>query len=116
MGEWRFLIDENLEPQVATHLKKRDIAAEHVRDALQRGATDSKVLAYARDRDALVVTLDRKDFATTSYGDHEGILVLENGHTSAYDTARAINDLVEAYDERSGRDALRHREPLDDWV
>jgi predicted nuclease of predicted toxin-antitoxin system len=55
MGEWRFLIDENLEPQVATHLDKRGITAEHVRDALQRGATDTAVLQYARAHDALVL-------------------------------------------------------------
>lgn len=113
MGEWYFLVDEDPEPQIVTHLEKRGITAEHVRDALQRGATDSEVLQYARAHDALVVTLDKKDFATISYNDHEGILVLRNGRVSAYETARAIADLVDSYPDR---DSLRHREPLDDWL
>jgi predicted nuclease of predicted toxin-antitoxin system len=113
MGDWHFLIDENLEPQIAVSLEKRGIAAEHVRDALRRGATDSEVLQYARSQDALVVTLDKKDFARISYGDHEGILVLRDERVSAYETARAIGNLVDAYPDR---DSLRHREPLDDWL
>jgi predicted nuclease of predicted toxin-antitoxin system len=116
MSEWRFLIDENLEPQIATQLEKRGLAAEAVRDSLERGADDAELLRYARKHDAIVVTLDEKDFATISYEDHEGILVLRNGSLSAYQTARAISDLVSAYDEHTGRDGLRHREPLDEWV
>jgi hypothetical protein len=34
MSEWAFFIDENLEPQVATKLRKRGFVAETVRDAL----------------------------------------------------------------------------------
>jgi predicted nuclease of predicted toxin-antitoxin system len=113
MSEWRFLVDENLEPQIAVHLEKRGIPAEHVRDALRRGAPDTDVLRYARTHDALVLTLDKKDFARIPYDDHEGILVLRNGAVSAYETARAISDLVDAYPDR---DSLRHREPLDDWL
>ena len=116
MGEWRFLIDENLEHRIATQLGKREIVAEAVRDAIGRGAEDTEVLQYARERDAVVVTLDEKDFTTIPYEDHEGILVLRNGSLSAYRTARAISDLVDEYDQHSGRDGLRHREPLDDWL
>jgi len=40
MGEWRFLLDENIDPKTATYLQKEGTHAEHVRDTLGQGADD----------------------------------------------------------------------------
>jgi predicted nuclease of predicted toxin-antitoxin system len=40
MAAWRFLLDENIDPKVATYLDKADLVAEHVRDVLGQGAAD----------------------------------------------------------------------------
>lgn len=40
MSEWRFLLNENIDPKVATYLDKEDLFAVHVRDALGEGADD----------------------------------------------------------------------------
>lgn len=34
MAEWQFLLDENIDPTVATYLDKEGLYADHVRDAL----------------------------------------------------------------------------------
>jgi predicted nuclease of predicted toxin-antitoxin system len=63
MSEWRFLLDENIDPKTATYLRKEEVHAEHVRDALWQGADDEDdVLPYAREHDLVVVTSDVKDF------------------------------------------------------
>jgi predicted nuclease of predicted toxin-antitoxin system len=40
MSEWRFLLDENIDPKVATYLDKEGLFAAHVRDAVGQGADD----------------------------------------------------------------------------
>ncbi len=34
MAAWQFLLDENIDPKVATYLEKEKLSAEHVRDTL----------------------------------------------------------------------------------
>jgi len=67
MSEWRFLLDENVDPKVATYLEKEGLFAVHVRDALERGADDEDdILPYARAHDLVVVTSDVTDFGALS--------------------------------------------------
>lgn len=40
MSEWRFLLDENIDPKTANYLEKESVHTEHVRDALGQGADD----------------------------------------------------------------------------
>lgn len=40
MSEWRFLLDENIDPKVATYLDKEELFAVHVRDTVGQGADD----------------------------------------------------------------------------
>lgn len=54
----RFLVDENLSPQLCRHLTGQDDAAEHVHDAVGAGASDDAILAYAAENDAVIVTAD----------------------------------------------------------
>lgn len=63
MSEWRFLLDENIDPKTATYLEKEGIHAEHVRDALWVGADDEDdILPYARTNNSIIVTSDVTDF------------------------------------------------------
>jgi predicted nuclease of predicted toxin-antitoxin system len=64
MSAWQFLLDENIDPKVATYLQKADVSAVHVRDVLGQGADDeADILPYARERDRVIVTSDVTDFA-----------------------------------------------------
>ena len=42
MAEWQFLLDENVDPKVATYLGKVGLFAVHVRDVLGQGAGDEE--------------------------------------------------------------------------
>lgn len=65
MAAWQFLLDENVDPKVATYLAKEDLDAVHVRDTLGQGADDeAEDLPFARDHDRIIVTSDVKDFGT----------------------------------------------------
>jgi len=65
-SEWRFLIDENLSPNIVTELECRDIAAEYVLDALFEGADDFEdILPYCRQTDTVLVTNNVRDFNAT---------------------------------------------------
>lgn len=54
----RFLVDENLSPQLCALLTGGSDTAEHVRDAVGPGATDQQILTYALDHAAVIVTAD----------------------------------------------------------
>ena len=76
MSDWRFLLDENIDPKTATYLKKEGIYAEHVRDALWQGADDeADVLPYAREHELIIVTSDVKDFGGVPPEAHAGIVL-----------------------------------------
>lgn len=114
MTEWRFLLDENVDPKVATYLRKEEIHAEHVRDALGQGADDQEdVLPYAREQDLVIVTSDLKDFGGLPLDVHTGVVILYDDTMPAYRVASGLLAMVDAY---PGRDAFRGREELDPWV
>lgn len=113
MSEWRFLLDENIDPKTATYLQKEEILAEHVRDALWQGADDDgDVLPYAQEHDLIVVTSDVTDFSNLSDA-HAGIVLLYDDTMSAYRVASALIAMVDAYPDR---DAFAGREELDPWA
>lgn len=113
-SEWAFLIDENLEPRIATYLKKEGIAADHVLDALFEGADDrDDILPYLREHDRIFVTNDVTDFSTVPDTAHEGIIILYDGKRPAFEITGGILDVVDVYPDR---DSLRGYEILDDWL
>jgi len=59
----KLLLDQGLPRSAVRHLAERDIAAEHVGDLGMATATDAEILEAARQRQAVVVTLD-SDFHT----------------------------------------------------
>jgi len=114
MTEWRFLLDENIDPKVATYLDKEDLFAVHVRDTLGQGADDEDdVLPYAREHALIVVTSDVTDFGDRPSEDHAGVILLYDDTMPAYRVASALITMVDAY---PNRDAFTGREELDAWA
>jgi predicted nuclease of predicted toxin-antitoxin system len=54
----RFLVDENLSPQLCAFLTAGGNTAEHTNEVVGPGATDTEILAYATENSATVVTAD----------------------------------------------------------
>ncbi|QKY20918.1 DUF5615 family PIN-like protein [Halolamina sp. CBA1230] len=113
MAEWRFLLDENVDPKVANYLEKEDLFAVHVRETVGQGADDEDdVLPYARENDLVVVTSDVKDFGAIPSEAHAGVVLLYDDTMPAYQVASALLTMVDAY---PSRDAFAGREELDSW-
>jgi predicted nuclease of predicted toxin-antitoxin system len=114
MAAWRFLLDENIDPKVATYLDKADLVAEHVRDVLGQGAADGDdILPYAREYDRIIVTSDVNDFGALPTEAHAGIILLYDDTMPAYRVASALITMVDAY---PSRDEFAGREELDPWA
>ena len=114
MSEWRFLLDENVDPKAVTYLEKEGVHAEHVRDALWQGAADeADVLPYARDHGLIGVTSDVKDFGGLPSDAHAGVVLLYDDTTPAYRVAAGLLAMVDAYPTP---DAFAGREELDPWI
>jgi len=114
MSGWRFLLNENIDPKVATYLDREDIDAEHIRDTLGLGADDENdILPYARHHERIIVTSDVNDFGSLPTDSHAGIVLLFDDTMPAYRVASGPITLVDAY---LGRDAFPRREELDAWV
>lgn len=111
MSEWAFLVDENLEPQLARNLDKAGYTADWSPDVLERGAFDSELLAFAREHDRIVVPNDAKDYKGLPSDAHEGVLVVFDNRLSAFETTRGILRIIDAYPSR-----LRGYEAVDDWL
>jgi len=113
MAAWRFLLDENIDPKVATYLGKEELSAEHVRDTLGQGADDGDDgLQYAREHDRIIVTSDVKGFGTLPSGTHAGIVLLYDDAMPAYRVASALIQMVDPY---PSRDQFTGSEELDAW-
>jgi hypothetical protein len=114
MGEWRFLLDQNIDPKTATYLQKEGTHAEHVRDTLGQGADDeADILPYVTERDLVLVTSDVTDFGPLPPDAHAGLVLLYDDTMPAYRVASALIAMVDAYPDR---DAFAGREALDSWA
>lgn len=109
MREWRFLLDENVDPKTGTYLEKEGVDAEHVREAVGLGATDDKIRSYAEEDDRIIVTSDVTDFTT---GTDSTVVLLYDDTTPAYRVAAALLEMIDAY--RSPAE-FPDREELDPW-
>lgn len=114
MNDWRFLLDENVDPKTATYLRKEDVFADHVRDTLGQGADDEDdILPYAREHDLVVVTSDVADFSDLPSEAHQGIVILHDDTMPAYRVASALLAMIDDY---PSRDEFAGREELDKWA
>ena len=69
----RLLADENVRPAHVVAFRSGGHDVVRVGDVLEKGVADDAVLAAGRDRDRVILTYDRRDFATAT--DHVGVLV-----------------------------------------
>lgn len=114
--DWRFLIDENLDPTIVDELRKDDIEAEWVPDALFYGADDADdILPYCRETWTVLVTNNVRDFNATDLGtdDHAGIVVVHDKERPAEQIAAELRRITAAY---PNREAFRRFESADDWT
>lgn len=115
-GDWRFLVDECMEPAIARDLRSAGIQADHVQEVaeLGKGADDtSDILPYLNRTDAIFVTNNFRDFGAIPFEDHHGILIDYDGRRSSQEIVAIILRIIRAY---PSRDELRHKEPMDDWA
>ena len=114
MAEWRFLLDENIDPKAVNYLQKEDIDTEHVRDALWQGARDERdVLPYAQTEQRIVVMSDVTDFGALPDDRHAGIVLLYDDTMPAYRLVSGLLSMIDAYGDREAFDS---REELDAWL
>jgi predicted nuclease of predicted toxin-antitoxin system len=113
MSDWRFFLDENVDPKVEPYLRKEGIDAVHVRDALGQGTSDADIVSYTRERGLVVLTSDLGDFGPLPVDDHPGVVLLHDDTLPAYRVASAVIRLVDAYPSRKAFDG---RETLDAWA
>jgi hypothetical protein len=98
---WAFLVDENLEPEVASMLSKEGYRAVHVQETLGKGAKDTPdVLPLARDEDLVVVTADVSDFGGLPPAEHRGVVLVYDQRLEPYRVANGVLDSAEAYGSR----------------
>ena len=113
MSEWRFLLDENIDPKTVTYLRKEGVDVEHVRDTLAEGADDeADILPYAREAERIIVTSDVSDFGALDSDTHAGVVLLHDDTMAAYGVAAGILTMIEAY---GSREQFSGRGELDSW-
>lgn len=113
--EWYFVIDENLDPEIAVELEDRGHRAVHVLDVLFEGADDfADILPYCRRHHAILVTKNILDFNSTdlSREDHSGIVIVHDKNRPAKEIADELYRITEAYPDAA---TLRGFESAEDW-
>ncbi len=104
----RFLIDENLSPLLAHHLRKvHGFDAAHVQELGLRGASDLSVLARAIAEDRIVITSNADDFRKLDAGTpaHPGLAIMVEAVGRARQLALgvALANAIENAESAAGR-------------
>ena len=104
----RFLIDENLSPLLAHHLRvAHGFDAVHVQEIGLRGVTDEAVLSRAIAEDRIVVTNNADDFRKLGAGSpgHPGVASILEGVGRARQLALGVSlaNAIEAAGSAQGR-------------
>ncbi len=104
------LLDENIPPQIAQHLRSKRPTWEvhHVRDIGLLGAPDHVVFEWAQQNISIVITFD-EDFADTRMfptGSHAGVVRLRVWPTTIEATASALDRLLSSAEDRALKGSL----------
>lgn len=91
---YRILCDEHVEPQTIHYLSRGGHEAWHVQEVLSLGADDREVAAFAREKDAALLTNDRGFLDDEVYPDLSVLLYSDN-RAQAYELAGMIDELTE---------------------
>lgn len=114
-SEWRFLVDENVDPDVVDEVRRHGVDAEWVPDVLSYGADDfDDILPYCRETRMVFVTNNVRDFNETDLAndDHAGIVIVHDKERPPEDIAAELHRIVAAYQRR---DAFNGFETAGDW-
>ena len=81
----RFLLDENISPNIPSRLWEEGIDAVPIRDRSMLRATDIKVLNFAQKEGRAVATINEADFEklVSKMADHHGVAVIPSGASPA---------------------------------
>ncbi|MFC7043273.1 DUF5615 family PIN-like protein [Halonotius sp. GCM10025705] len=113
MTEWRFLLDENIDPKTTSYLQTEAVDIKHVLDALGEGADDEDdILPFLRKTDRIIVTSDVSDFGAFSPDAHAGVVLLYDDTMAAHKIAAGLRAMIDAY---GSRDRFVGWEQLDPW-
>lgn len=113
--DWRFLVDENLDPAIVDEVRGFGIDAEWVPDVLSYGAHDiDDILPYCRETSTVLVTNNVRDFNATDLAsdDHAGIVIVHDTERPPVVIAAELHRITAAY---PSREAFHDFESADDW-
>ncbi|MBI2138732.1 DUF5615 family PIN-like protein [Candidatus Woesearchaeota archaeon] len=94
----RFLLDQNISPKVAAHIKKIGYGALELHEVGLRGKEDEEIYEFARTNNFIIVTFDHEfGFSFLSRKNLAGLVILRI-HPQTYDRVvgtldRALNKL-----------------------
>lgn len=92
----KFIVDENLPPQLAEWLRRRGHDAVHVRDIGLAGGPDKSIAERARRGDAIIISRDEDFDHFALSGACPGVLRVTLGNASTPDLIAWIEHRLEA--------------------
>jgi predicted nuclease of predicted toxin-antitoxin system len=92
----RFLLDENLSPEVAVNLSNHGYDAVHVAAIGLSGHADDQILRTARELERILITQDRwfANLAANPLGTHAGVVFLRLNFPSVQVVTSVLLDLL----------------------
>jgi predicted nuclease of predicted toxin-antitoxin system len=94
-NEYRFLVDEDLSPDVAGGLCGDGFDATHVQDSPGKGADDDEVLCHAIERDLIVVTNDSDFLRPERRGRTPILFVADSYQANPYETVDVLGRIAD---------------------
>lgn len=114
-SEWRFLVDENIDPDIVDEVRRHGLGAEWVPDVLSYGADDfDEILPYCRETRMVLVTNNVRDFNETDLAneEHAGIVIVHDKERPPVDIAAELQRITAAY---GSHEAFQGFESADNW-
>jgi predicted nuclease of predicted toxin-antitoxin system len=93
----KFLLDEDVSPDIAWTLKNRGHSIEISKDVLGKGKKDPEIWKYAQTSNRITITSNRDDFlALAGDSSHAGLIILKRRNTRTSECARLLKLLNSA--------------------
>jgi predicted nuclease of predicted toxin-antitoxin system len=104
----KLLLDQGLPRSTVNHLKHAGIEAVHVGDIGRASAEDAEILAYAKEQDFLVVTLDADFHAllAKSGAEKPSVIRIRREGLRAEELARLLEGVLAVCEEDVGKGAM----------
>lgn len=97
----KFLLDENMEPQVGHRLDAYGHPVESIEDvpALGLGATDTEIVTYSKENERVILTYDDDFLTDHGPSDYHCVIYFANESLSATQVSDIVHKMTEAYPE-----------------